>query len=382
LKRFSIICLAYFVLSSVLDVMPMLNLFPIKLGNLALIPPILYSVRALLLQFKLPISWFLILPLFVFMLPSFAINEFDLDKLTKLIIILFALSFTSPFVLNDKKSLRLFFYSLAFLGIVITIYSLLFKQEGYNRLVIADSNPIWISRYVSFGLFWFILLFFHKKIKSVYFILLLIPMLYVMVSTGSKGPLAALFLALLVLMTKFIRKPSLTKKTLLTVYLVCLLSIPVYFIFGDLLSPELERYTSFFTGTYEESERKMLYSLSFELISTHPLGIGIGKFAFYSPVFLYPHNIILEAFVEIGWIFGAYLILLLLACLFALLIRQNKELEEQALLGFFIIALTNSMFSGNMISPKELYITLPLALNVVAIGFRKSKSINKIKNYL
>ena len=68
---------------------------------------------------------------------------------------------------------------------------------------------------------------------------------------------------------------------------------------------------------------------------------------------------------ELGWLFGLFLVLMV-TYTFLLLFRNAKDnFILQALMGFYTIAVVNSMFSGDITSPKEIYIVIPLVLYYV-----------------
>jgi O-antigen ligase len=201
-----------------------------------------------------------------------------------------------------------------------------------------------------------------------------------MLSTGSKGPLIALSLGLLFTFRKSVFEILSKKKFLVNLYLIGMLAIPFFFFLGNLVSSNdtLERFSSFFSGEKEDVTRQGLYEFTTNLIKGHPNGIGVGHFIDYNGLFDYPHNIILETFVEWGWIFGAYFLFLLIISLFVLMKNANN-IENRALLGFFVMAVTNAMFSGDITSPKEMYISSLIALNILGVMLKRKKIVNKTK---
>jgi len=95
------------------------------------------------------------------------------------------------------------------------------------------------------------------------------------------------------------------------------------------------------------------------IISNFPGGIGVGNFSFMN--FTYPHNIIVEIFVEWGWLYGtAFTIFLTLGGLGLFRAGSNVHI----LLMLFIFDLVNALASGDITSPRMLY-----GLSILGIAF-------------
>ena len=108
--------------------------------------------------------------------------------------------------------------------------------------------------------------------------------------------------------------------------------------------------------------RDYLYSDCLDIIlSTFPFGIGFGNTYMtllkYGSVALYdyPHNILLELFMEDGALIGGIFIVLIGWYLFICL-RGNVKRKKYLFTALFIFSLINSVLSGDVISNVGIFV--------------------------
>jgi O-antigen ligase len=116
----------------------------------------------------------------------------------------------------------------------------------------------------------------------------------------------------------------------------------------------IQRSTSFFLGTgsgRSSNQRTTLWGEAWQLFTEHPLfGRGVGGFALRDPIYVYPHNILLEALAELG-IFGfatvaSFLVLAISCGVGVWRTSAGVDREEAALvLALFAMAFVNAMLS-------------------------------------
>jgi hypothetical protein len=157
MKRIAIISLSIYALSVMFDSFPFIRDLPnfVRLWKLCLVFPIIYVLSFVLKKVSIPYAWVYILPLFLLMYPSVHYMGYESSKLTEYLTVISALSFTAPVLLNEQKSLYLFFKSTAILGLIITCFAVFHHQIDQSRMVINEGNPIWLSRSVSFVFYGF-----------------------------------------------------------------------------------------------------------------------------------------------------------------------------------------------------------------------------------
>lgn len=169
--------------------------------------------------------------------------------------------------------------------------------------------------------------------------------LFILLVSGSRGPAAATFVALVFYWLVPIRFP----KLLLGLGLVAILGVTVANIQGYVQKQfDVDVSTRFVEAQEGESEsvdyREASFAGAWQQFKDNPL---FGDALFEKTTGAYPHNLILEAFMATGIIGGTVYVLAILIMLLAavrLLSRENGY-EWLALLGiFFVVA---SQFSGN-----------------------------------
>ena len=127
--------------------------------------------------------------------------------------------------------------------------------------------------------------------------LLCLPFLAVaLLSSGSRGPTVALFLAVIALVALTLKQPKARSRLLLVVGAG---AAAFALVSAIVPSAALSRAVGFLAGdsaALSSNGRTHLWSRALEIFSSHPAaGVGTGGFAQYEPIFRYPHNIVLEA---------------------------------------------------------------------------------------
>jgi len=114
---------------------------------------------------------------------------------------------------------------------------------------------------------------------------------------------------------------------------------------------------------------------SFDLMKVYPLGVGLGNWQIYANKYdathllkhQYPHNLILEIFVELGFITGALFIILLLKVLFfsyKRMLKYNHQGNTFYPLLFYLkfYLILNSFFSGSLVDSRFLFVIMAMIL--------------------
>jgi O-antigen ligase len=126
------------------------------------------------------------------------------------------------------------------------------------------------------------------------------------------------------------------------------------------------------TSGLSTNGRAELWSQAFTSFSQHPfLGVGTGGFSAINPVGLYPHNILLEAAVELG-IVGALLVAGILVGAGRRLYwawrgaRGRDRIDAAILATLFTTALVNALFSGAIQDNREIWVWGGLGIGMSA----------------
>jgi O-antigen ligase len=274
--------------------------------------------------------------------------------------------FTYIFKLNV---LLLYFYMFLNLGIIIDSFL------NSSRFETELANPIWLSRFISETMLGVLIL---VKLKTINFfwILLVSPFLFLMIISGSKGPILSLFISFflfLIIFTTYKNKnknyflnkiKKFVKNSILPLILaILIIVISINFLPQDFIYARFSL-DSIFSNM--EGLRVDRYLRSIEIIKDNLIfGVGLGGWPIkYSGIDIidYPHNIILEIFSEIGLI-GLTLFLLILV-----LVSVNitfKNIDYKMIYVLFIFNFINAMFSGDIASGNRgffLYLSILSAL--------------------
>lgn len=245
-------------------------------------------------------------------------------------------------------------------NIVVNHNTLLSGIAVYSRLVV-NSDTITSGRLLWFNVICGIL--YLELIKSyvnkiLFLLFYIFPSIIFAFMTGSRGPAIAFMLTFLLYLSFSGFKFS--KKNWLIIITFALAFAGLY-ILDNTAADIAARFT---TG---DSIRGSYYSSA---INIHPsmFGVGMGNsYQFLSfNQFDYIHNIVLEAYVELGIfglaIFGGWVFLVLQRLI--IICRETNNVAYKFILCGFIFNFIGAMFSGNLLTQKEVYFFTILALGI------------------
>lgn len=267
-------------------------------------------------------------------------------------------------------------YMLLNLGLIM---SYIIKARRIESLELP--NPIWVARFAGdiFLLSW--MYYFYKKdakSRKLLFVIL-IPILIMLVVTGSKGVIAALFGTLLYFhMTKSINKRNKIRAFAGILAVVILMFVIVHF-WGI---SRLAGYFRFDTiMDRRQGARLDRYIYAFNHISENlMMGHGVGSWGRYflnKDIYDYPHNILLEIIFECGVITLAVFIIMFIGLFISE--KKNRTYEVHILISLTLFYLINAMFSGGLMTGnKNVFVYYCLVSSFLELN-RKRKS-NCLRN--
>ena len=308
-QKLSIFSLALFILAGNFKTFPAIESLPVDISILAMIIPALYFLFHTITKMRINKSFFMIVAFGFANTPNLLLQDNSLEKIIFFLLIFLVLTIVSPVILKSDESKTLFVKYLLFLSVFIAFLPLMgFGRPGsVGRLTLYGGNPIGLARAVSIaGLILIVRLFFYDKVSLFKFILLAAPVSYVLLSTGSKGPLVSMIVALLVVYFGEIRRFFLNKRFIRRVYPLLAVGVIaiVFLYFSDPNSPILRLFN--LNADTSTITRASIYKDSLRLIAKYPTQNSND----YS-IAEYPHNAVLEAFVELGWIAGLFFTVLI-----------------------------------------------------------------------
>ncbi len=327
-------------------------------------------------RFRLPTALFLLLTLFVLFLPSLTVTEwhgYSAEKTIRFFTLTLLATIAPIFLIKSQEDLRRFCNALALVGIIMAIdalASLILQGEQLLRLTAFSANTIALGRAVGLALVWFSVLALEGRFSFLTALIGIGSLGFVLVSAGSRGPLIAT--ALGILLTFMLFRWRAVHRTARLAIIILIVVLSVYINFQLIPETSFQRIESFLKGDFGVSEqlRFQAYALSWKAIQENPLGIGLGGFATAINLWndisrQYPHNILLETLLEGGWLAGIYLVILLvLSLLKAYLLgrRHNESPQFIMLFAILLFLLVNAAVSGDLNDNKGLFALMGLTL--------------------
>ena len=252
-------------------------------------------------------------------------------------------------------------------GIILVATGTAAQSDLVERFAGAGSNTIGAGRASGVAVVALVILLLAGAIRRLWLIATLVAiaawLAFALISTGSRGPVFACAAAILV--TAVLSKGQ--GKT----YRVIAASGAVlagWLVLADATGVGANRIVGSIDGqTVLFGPRLNLWTTAIETIQTTPFGLGWGNFSSVSDPLLrsvgranYPHNAVLEAFVEAGWLAGACLIVLIARSLVRLR-RNATHPYGAALLGIAVFFTINAMVSGDLNDNRTMWAIIAIA---------------------
>ena len=311
----------------------------------------------------------------------FDYDTFGFEKYFNFIFIVIPLVIivVETFKYND---VRIFFKILLGFIIVLSLIGLLVVLNSSDRLSVLGGGPIVFARWMNIGL---IILFFIKQSSlNKKNILLMLFFLVLSLAAGSRGPVFSLAITFAVYF--FLN----FQKVFLRVLFFSFLIVSIAFFSGINTSilgiGKTERLVT--KDNRSKNARMVFASRSFDLMSHYPLGVGLGNWQVYAnkikPTHLlkhqYPHNLVLEIFVELGIISGILFLILLLKILFynykKMYSNKNNEHSFYPLLFYLqFYLIINSFFSGSLNDSRLLFVVMAMSLIETPLILKAKKNV-------
>jgi len=258
--------------------------------------------------------------------------------------------------------------SLAVVGSVSSVLLLtLGAVTATGRFTLFDLNPISLARATGLIVVVALALVITSKpsrrrpVVTAALLILAILGAVATVVTGSRGPLLSVSLALVCVLAVTLRTRKLGAATVVLLFVFSGIAYSAVTVFGGAGLDRLE------SGI--DSGRNTLYAQTWEVIKDQPIvGIGWGNFPLYIFDFasddgtLYPHNILLEIWVE-----GGLLPLVGFVVLTMVAVRRAYQAAVTSrwsiiIFGLLIYALANALVSSDVVGNRLMWVLLTLAL--------------------
>lgn len=274
----------------------------------------------------------------------------------------------AAFLISNPRRMRFLLYWTVAMGLTMWLLTTLAPatEELYGRVALEGSgNTIAPARAAGAALVALAALAVARQARLLLVAMVAAPLLSLMFSSGSRGPLVAGVIAVVLMV---LARPGghRLRNTLLAFLLggaagwVALASTSVF---------ARDRIAMLFESDRGQSVdvRLWLYRESLVAVWEHPEGLGWGGLAerLY-PLQLYPHNIVLEVIAEGGWIPGA-VFLGVLSVGFTRTLICVRYPAAIAAFGLLLYWTLNAMVSGDINDNRALFAMLGVALVIPAI---------------
>jgi O-antigen ligase len=302
-------------------------------------------------------------------------SSYAVEKVSRFYTLTLLATVVPLYLVRTNEELRRFLSGFVFLCTVVAAAALVVmvsQGSELDRLMVLDATTIMTGRAVGAVTLVASLAWFEGCTNRFVVGIVLVILPTVLVATGAKGPIVAtplaLFATLLLLRAKV--RPYLTR-----LLLICLLGAGVFYLSLPIIPwTSLFRVGTFVAGQMGSSEldRVSFYADSLEGIKKSPEGLGLGGFASKfgvggDEVREFPHNIVLEVFLEGGWVAGLYFMFLVvfgLARIYSAARNRGAPFIHKLVFCLIIFFLANDLVSGELNDSKVL-----LAFMGLAIGY-------------
>lgn len=278
------------------------------------------------------------------------------------------------FLIQTRNDLYRFFNAFFLLGAIMAIDALfkLITSSGLQEQMTAfGSDTIALGRTVGIALLWLAVLMLAGRVNFLAGLGGLCALGIVLFSSGSRGPILTVFACLGI--DVFFNRLT-TDRVVRLVAL--LLVISLFLILSTALAPQMsqQRVLNFLQGNLGPSElnRLIAYKLSWASIKEYPFGVGMGGFATVINLWSgqtrqYPHNIILETFLE-GGVLACFYLLFMTGLAFQCCFRLRQKwpaLEWNALMAILFFNFVNALVSGDFNDNRVFFAFIGLAIGLI-----------------
>ncbi len=271
-----------------------------------------------------------------------------------------------------------YFEAILIFGILVTVFGY-FEIFGLNklffgyyggRLSVLGLNPIWVSRYLSYAILveiYFLLKYtknFSQNIgKVIVLSLAIIVQLNLVISSGSRGPILGLIMAVAVMLIIRFRIKAVIVLTIMLIVLI--LFSGSFVIFPQEMTSRI--LTAEDTGKITAGVRILSNIQAIQYFWDNKIfGIGFGSYTIGGDIFetlRYPHNIFTEILAEtglIGFLLFMTIIIMILKVFFTN--WRNIDLNLRLLIiGFMISSTVNASLSGHIGGNSYFWFSLGMA---------------------
>lgn len=322
------------------------------------------------------------LALWVVFLPAVSLSPLD-DRATTKVVTLFTVTFLlalAPFyLLRTPEQRRVFLWAVVVVAVFAAVWALLveptYASDYTNRLLLEGTDTIGTARIAMAGAVVLVVFAVGRSHRAVFRLVLVAGaavMAFLAFSTGSRGPVLAGGVALLLVV---IIAPMFSRyRGRAIVALLAVGAIAVWVAAAN-AGDGFTRVLALLLGENDSStsSRTYLWGLASSDAAAKPLGAGWGSWSASHGRHTYPHNLPLELAVEAGWLVALAVVCVLGASIVRAA-RQAVDTTSTAMLGLLIFAALNAMVSSDINGSRLLWAVMFAAWSVRTVAASPAES--------
>jgi len=342
------------------------NVLSAILRNGMKVPRTLFATTVVYLSFLVPLAWTEWTP-------------YAVSKIIKLFTLTLLSTVGSQIIVDDCSKMRSFMNALTIIGIIMSIDSLVnlyVSGHSISRLTAFGSNTIALGRAAGLALIWVVICMLEGQMRPFFGIVTASVLFITLIGSGSRGPFFSAFAIVVLLILEVNQDFScFAWRILPTVALM----FGVTFGVARLPALSVARLRDI-SGVVHGSASSVAarldhYRLASELIPKIPCGVGWGGFLNLLGVSGtdargYVHNIILEIFLEAGWIAGILFTAMLMVSMFRAY-QSRGTVEGKAVWNILAFLTINAMVSGDINDNRLLFVFIGIGLTCNTITCSK-----------
>lgn len=259
-------------------------------------------------------------------------------------------------------------------GVVLAVGTLLTPSSKTIRVALDGANTIESGRAAGIGVVVLVVLAMMQRRLRLLLLAAAATLLYFVVASGSRGPLLAAAVAVLLVA---LTVPGRGRGT--RILLVACVGVGVSLLVDDSTLSGAGRIRDTVAGREESVLRELIWKDTIALIPQHPFGVGWGDFwtvqspgARHTTTFVqYSHNVVLEASLEGGWVAGIAVTVFIAASLWRL--HRLGGVYGSALYAIGVFFVVNAMVSEDINGNRAMWAALAIAWAMPA-GFREHRA--------
>lgn len=321
------------------------------------VPKTVFATTVVYLAFLVPLAWTEWTP-------------YAASKVTRLFTLTLLSTVGPQIIVDGRCRIRSFMNALTVIGIIMSIDSLVnlyVSGQSISRLTAFGSNTIALGRSAGLALIWVMVCMLEGQTRPFFGMVTASLLLIALMGAGSRGPF---FGAVAIVVLLILERDQNFLRFAWRILLAVALMFGISFAIARLPALSVARLRDI-SGVVHGSASSVAarwdhYRLASELIPKTPSGVGWGGFLNLLGVSGtdakgHVHNIILEIFLEAGWIAGVLFVAMLMASIFRAY-QSRGTVEGRAVWSILLFLAINAMVSGDINDNRLLFAFIGIGL--------------------